>query len=67
MNSCKHNEDCPEDYFCDKLNGKVCVSKLPPKRMCYNDEMCFCGKCMKNEVLTRKGLKPVTYYSCASC
>ncbi|CAF1051435.1 unnamed protein product [Brachionus calyciflorus] len=66
-NSCETNSECPEDFFCDIFNGKVCTSKLLSGRLCNSNSMCFCGKCEKVSHKTRPNKPDITFNVCGSC
>lgn len=67
FNNCKSNDECPRGYFCDIIDGKVCSSKLAAGRLCFNDEMCACGKCAETSHISRPNKPPIKFNVCNSC
>ena len=63
-NTCQTNTDCPENFYCNKLEGNLCMSKLKSGRMCKSDEECSCGKCTQVKQMTRLNRPPILYNVC---
>lgn len=67
LNQCENDEDCPEEHFCNKAEGSVCMSKLKAGRLCYKNSMCACGKCLRKSYVSRKSMDPLYYDVCDEC
>ena len=67
-NSCNSNNDCPDTYFCDVRNSNICRSKVGNDRLCFDDDMCSCGKCLPvSQNPKSKNNKQLVSYNVCSC